>query len=100
MTEGPRIAPRAFDSGTSVRLQDREDPQQVGVDPDQAHREREGGAPRLPGREAVADALLDEVEVQNQHEDTEHQAGDREEQTEAGELVEAELGAEEAEHEL
>src|SRR5687768_12477584 len=66
----------------SVLAEDRQDAQQVGVDPDQADGQAEGGPPRLALVQAGGDALLDEVEVEQQHEHTEHQADDRHDQAE------------------
>src|SRR6478736_5805790 len=84
----------------SVATHDREDAQQVGVDPHQADGHGEGGTPALTLRDAVGDTLLDEVEVEDQHEDTEREPDDREHQAQATHAEEAELGTEEAQHDL
>src|SRR6476620_12222638 len=75
-------------SAGSVATHDREDPEQVGVDPDQADGEAEGRTPRLTLGEAGGDAVLHEVEVEDQHEDTEHEAGDRHHEAEGAEAEE------------
>ncbi len=50
-----------------VAAQDRQDPEQLDVDPDDRDGQAEGGAPRLTLGQPGCDAPLDEVEVEDQH---------------------------------
>ena len=100
MTKAPGRGPGLVSGERISPAEDREQPQQVGVDPDQADGHRERRAPRLPLGDLVGDALLHEVEVHDQHEDAEHEAGDREEHAQGAEAEQAELAAEHAEHHL
>src|SRR5690348_9647366 len=84
----------------SVVAQCGEDAQHLDVDPHDRDGQAEGGAPRLLLGEPGADAALDVVEVEDQHQHTEAQADDAGHEAEAVELVEAEAGAEEAQHEV
>src|SRR5690242_9768014 len=84
----------------SAAGEDRDDPQQLDVDPDDRHGQPEGRAPGLLLRKPGSDAALDEVEVHDQHQDADTEAEDAEDQARRTEAVEAEIRVEEAQHEV
>src|SRR5205085_6066578 len=91
---GPRTG------GSVVAAQDREDAEQLDVDPDDRDGEPERGPPRLALRKAGGDPPLDVVEVEDQHQDTEAETDEARHEPPPAEAVDADAVTEDAEHEV
>src|SRR3954452_6480160 len=87
-------------SSSVAAAKDGEDAQQVPVQPDQGDGQRERGPPRLVLRGAVADTLLDHVEVEDQVEHRESGADRGEQQAHRAEAGDARVEAEQARDEI